>query len=134
MGQLYDIVVHISTLLIIGLVAFIMLGLGYVGERLWAFRKLRRTLVIMDSIKFVLPPLIGFWLAWIPQIPLPGPLEGHHRLLFAFVGLLAGALWREMFMLVKSQAKARGIDLEIDLPPKVQRHAEPPNKPTPRGK
>jgi hypothetical protein len=121
--QILDVAMSIGVLLIGGLTALIMIGLNYLGERLWKIQRIRKVLNFLESIKQVFPPIIGFGLAWIPWIPVPEALAGEHRGLFALVGLIAGALWREVYMLFKTKAKQRGIDIQLDLPPKKQREA-----------
>jgi hypothetical protein len=121
MDTVFNTIVSMPVLLIGGLVALIMLGMNFVGEKLWRVRALRGVLIVLEGYKQVFPPLIGFGLAWIPWIPLPETIADYHRGFFAFIGLVAGALWREIFMLYKSRLKAKGLDVELELPPKQQR-------------
>src|SRR5210317_1453444 len=104
-------------------VAVIMRGGETVGLRLWETgnRKLRRLVVVTDSVKVFFPPLLGFGLGWVPWFPPMEALADVHRFVFALTLMVAGSCWQYVFMGVKQQLKTRGIDVELPMPPKEQK-------------
>lgn len=104
-------------------VAVLMRGGEVVGLRLWETgnRHARRLVVVTDSLKVFFPPLLGFALGWVPWFPPMEALADVHRFVFALVLMVAGSCWQYVFMGVRQQLKARGIDLETALPPREQK-------------
>ena len=89
--------------------------------KLWKHKKIRRVLKYMEGSKMIYPPLLGFGLGWIPQMPRPEPLLESNQLTVAMLYIVAGLCCQSIVKGVKKALEAKGIDLEIDLPPKEQK-------------
>jgi hypothetical protein len=97
-----------------------------IGHYLWAvswrkeLRCLRKFLKIIEAIKVPLLAVIGFGLGWIPGMPRPDELSDSSTLSVALLYAVAGICSMFLVKSIKKVLEARGIDIDIDIPPKNQ--------------
>jgi len=111
--------------LLIGLIVYFVFGFfnDFLGPRLWSIRnvKWRKTLKFLEGIKVVWPPIFGFTLGWIPDIPRPDALAESSTLTLALLYFVAGLCCQWIVKGVKKCLESRGIEIDVDLPPKQQK-------------
>lgn len=114
--------------LLIGIIVFFVFAFfnQFLGPRLWKIKnvKWRAIMKFLEGIKTIWPPLLGFGLGWIPQMPRPEPLADQHQATVAMLYLVAGLGSSWIVQGVKKALEARGIDVEMDLSPKEQKKAK----------
>ena len=110
--------------LLIGIIVFFLFAFfnQFLGPRLWKIKnvKWRAILKFLEGIKMIWPPLLGFGLGWVPQMPRPEPLADQHQATVAMLYLVAGLASSWIVQGVKKALAARGIDVELDMTPKEQ--------------
>jgi len=92
-----------------------------VGPVLWETKNrfIRRVLKVLEATKLVYPPLFAASLACIPVMPRPALVEGS-LFVSAFVFFVAGIFCTWIVKGVRKALEARGINIDIDDPPKTQ--------------
>lgn len=116
--------------LLVGVIVFLLFaifnGLGSwqgVGAYMWKIQSkgFRKFLKVMEGIKMIWPPLFGFALGWIPAVPRPEALEDTSQFTAALLYAVAGLCSPWIVKGVRKALEARGIDIELDEPPKAQK-------------
>ena len=114
--------------LLVGIAVFFVFaffnGLGAwkgLGAYLWKIKGLRKILQILEGIKMLFPPLFGFGMGWIPQIPRPEPLVESTQFTVALLYMVAGLCSPWIVKGIKKALEAKGINVDIDLTPKEQK-------------
>lgn len=114
--------------LLIGIVVYFVFGFfnSFLGPRLWKIKskRWRAFMKFLEGIKMVWPPLLGFGLGWIPQMPRPEPLAESHQFTVALLYLVAGLGCQWIVKGIKKALEARGIDVELDMTPGEQKKAK----------
>lgn len=134
MSEIQDVIISWQFLLV-GCVVFLIFGffngLGSwpgLGFYLWRIKSKawRQVLRVFEAIKVLFLPLFGFGIGWLPAIPRPQPLQGEEVSTFSVALLYAMAGIGSMFIVkfVQKSLAAKGIDIEIDTPPKKQVRAK----------
>jgi hypothetical protein len=109
------------------IVAFTMSFLMRAGTLLWEtkIRWIRQVVIFLDGIAPWLPPAIGIGFGALPFWPRPELFqdlsESQSYLGMIFLGLLAGLFYERIWKGVKQVIEARGIDIDLNLPPKKQK-------------
>lgn len=116
--------------LLVGVVVFLVMaffnGLGSwrgLGYYLWTTgnRTVRRALQFFEATKVLFLPVFGFALGSIPQIPRPEQLAEASQLAVSLLYAVSGLCSMLIVKFVKKSAEARGIDIDLDLDPKMQK-------------
>lgn len=114
--------------LLIGVIVWLVFAFfnDFLGPRLWKIKnkKWRAAVKFLEGIKMLWPPLMGFGLGWIPQMPRPEPLASSSQLTVALLYAVAGLCCQWIVKGVKKALEARGIDVELDMNPKEQKKAK----------
>ena len=92
-----------------------------INPYLWKVNKLRKVLKFLEGIKLVFPPLLGFGIGWIPSIPRPEALNDASQFTVALLYSVAGLCSQWIVKGVRKALEARGIDTDLDDPPRQQR-------------
>ena len=109
--------------LLVGIVVYFVFKFfnEFVIPKLWTIPKLRRAIKFLEGSKMIFPPLIGFGLGCIPQMPRPEPLSESNQLTVAMLFLVAGLFCQSIVKAVRKALETRGVNIELDIPPKEQK-------------
>lgn len=114
--------------LLIGIIVYFVFAFfnQFLGPRLWKIKnkKWRSIMKFLEGIKMVWPPMFGFGLGWIPQMPRPEPLAESSQFTVALLFLVAGLGCQWIVKGVKKALEARGINVDLDMTPKEQKKAK----------
>lgn len=114
--------------LLIGIIVYLVFGFfnDFLGPRLWQIdsTRWRKVMKFLEGIKMIWPPLLGFGLGWIPDMPRPAPLIESSQFTVALLFMVAGLSCQWIVQGVKKVLSARGIDVELDMTPKEQKKAK----------
>lgn len=109
--------------LLVSLVVFLIFAAfnQVLGPFLWQYRELRPFLKVSEAFKLIWPPLLGFGLGWLDDMPRPESLQGESRLTIACVYAVAGLGSQWVVKAIKKAVESRGISTADELPPREQR-------------
>lgn len=109
--------------LLVGIVVYFTFKLfnDFLAPKLWRAAKMRRVLKYFEGSKMVFPPLLGFALGWVPQMPRPEPLAESNSLTVAMLFMVAGLFCQAIVKGIRKALSARGINIELDMTPKEQK-------------
>lgn len=130
MDDIVGVLVSWQVLLIGVLVWIWMTLLMKAGEAMWKIKnkRLRQSLLFLETAAPWLPPLFGLLLGALPWWPIPGDLHVtivQGRFIMLGLGLGAGYFYERIWKGIRQVIEARGIDLNMDISPKEQKKQRP---------